>query len=68
MHTSVRRGGIGLLTGAVSGVILAFTLPAHFVGLLLGIAVGICSAMAFRPDPRAYAPSAMKAATFGSML
>lgn len=68
MNTSVRRGLIGLLAGALSSVILVLTLPAHFAGLLLGIVVGICSTMAFRPAPQAYAPSAMKAAAFGIVL
>ena len=68
MNTYVRRGLIGLLAGALSGVILVLTLPAHFAGLLLGMVVGICSTMAFRPAPQAYAPSAMKAAAFGIVL
>ncbi|BCL83707.1 NAD(P)/FAD-dependent oxidoreductase [Ktedonobacteria bacterium brp13] len=68
MNKYVRRGLIGLLAGALSGVILVLTLPAHFVGFLLGMVVGICSAMAFRPAPQAYAPSAMRAAAFGIVL
>lgn len=68
MNKYIRRGLIGLLAGTVSSVILMLTLPAHFAGLLLGMVVGICSAMAFRPAPQAYAPSAMKAAAFGIVL
>lgn len=68
MNKYVRRGLIGLLAGAFSGVILVLTLPAHVAGLLLGMVVGICSAMAFRPAPQAYAASAMKAAAFGIVL
>ena len=68
MDKYVRRGLIGLLAGILSGVILANTLPDQLAGLLLGIVVGICYTTAFRPAPRAYAGSAMRAAAGGIVL
>jgi len=68
MDKFVRRGLIGLLAGILSGVILVNTLPDQLAGLLLGIVVGICYTTAFRPAPRAYAGSAMRAAAGGIVL
>lgn len=68
MKKYVRRSLIGLLAGILSGVILANTLPDHLAGLLVGIVVGICFTTAFRPAPRAYADSAMRAAAGGIVL
>jgi NADH:ubiquinone reductase (H+-translocating) len=68
MDKYVRRGLIGLLAGILSGVVLANTLPDQLAGLLLGIVVGICYTTAFRPAPRAYAGSAMRAAAGGIVL
>jgi len=56
------------LAGVLSGVILVITLPDQLAGLLLGIVVGICYTMAFRPTPQAYAESAMRAAAGGILL
>ncbi len=68
MDKYVRCGLIGLLAGILSGVILANTLPDQPAGLLLGIVVGTCYTMAFRPAPRAYAGSATRAAAGGIVL
>ena len=68
MNRYARRSLIGLLAGALSGVILVLTLPEHLAGLLLGIVVGIGYTTAFRPAPRAYAQSMMMAAASGIAL
>ncbi len=65
MMTYGRRSLIGLLAGACIGVLLMLTLQDHAVGILLGSSVGICSTLAFRPAPKAYAQSMLAAAASG---
>src|SRR5438067_1162087 len=51
MNMFLRRGGIGLLAGAISCVILGLTLHAGLTAFLLGMFVGGVYALAFRPTP-----------------
>src|SRR3989441_1483522 len=68
MNRYARRSLIGLLAGALSGVILVLTLPEHLAGLLLSMVVGIGYTTALRPAQGAYAQSMMMAAASGIVL
>ena len=68
MKTYMQRGGIGLLAGALSSILLVFTLHSGLTALLLGILVGSSYSLAFRPTAHAYADSTLTAAAAGVVL
>src|SRR4051794_39595509 len=68
MDRHLRRGLIGLVAGLVSGGALTATFHNSFLGLLLGVCVGVGYKMAFRHNQHAYVDSAMTAAVLGIPL
>ncbi len=71
MHTMnkyLRRSLIGLASGFISGLLLTAAQRNSFLGLVLGLVVGVTHAIAFAPSPRAYIDTLMTTATLGVPL
>ena len=68
MHRYIRRGLIGILAGALSGVALLFTLGSSAFGLIFGALLGAVYSVGMRPLRRGYADNLMTAATLGVPL
>jgi NADH dehydrogenase len=68
MNSSLRRGGIGVLSGAAASVMLLATLHYGLVGLILGVAIGAAYSVAVPPTRGAYADQLMTGGSLGVPL
>lgn len=63
-----RRIVIGLVAGLVSSVFLAITIGNGWIGIVIGILVGVGYALTFRPTPEAYIENGLTAAALAILL
>jgi len=68
MNRYLRRSLIGALAGGVASFVLVATMSQPFLGVLLGVVVGIGYAAALEPTPGAYVDNLMAGAALGIPL
>jgi NADH:ubiquinone reductase (H+-translocating) len=68
VHRYIRRGGTGILAGALAGAALAITMGSYAFGFVCGSILGAFYSLSMRSVRRGYGDNLMTAAAFGIPL